>query len=103
MWNKLLKFRVCNIKLPIEVGRFTNLPRHERTCHICNKDQLGDEFHFLFECSNHRLTLLRSKYLNVEFRKDINVLKFDNLMNSKDFVTVRRLAKFIKEGLTVFD
>ena len=46
LWNQLCRFRVCNHKLPVEVGRFNNLPRYMRTCHCCNSDQLGDKYHF---------------------------------------------------------
>jgi hypothetical protein len=49
LWNQLCRFRVCNHNLPVEVGRFNNLPRYMRTCHCCNSDQLGDEYYFLFE------------------------------------------------------
>ena len=38
------KFRTCNHKLPIEVGRYTNTPRINRICHFCNNNTLCDEF-----------------------------------------------------------
>ena len=44
------KFRTVNHKLPIETGRYTRIPRNERVCKMCNGGQLGDEFHFCFEC-----------------------------------------------------
>ena len=45
----LTKFRVSNHKLPIGRGRYENLGRSERKCNVCHV--LGDEFHFLFQCS----------------------------------------------------
>ena len=42
------KFRCSSHKLPIEKGRFLNIERNERICNICNKKELGDEFHYLF-------------------------------------------------------
>ena len=30
------RFRLVNHKLPIERGRFENVPRHERECAVCN-------------------------------------------------------------------
>ena len=39
------KFRTCNHHLPIEKGRWQNIPREHRTCPLCQKQDLGDEFH----------------------------------------------------------
>ena len=43
----LCKFRRCNIKLPIEIGRWNNTRREERKCNLCNTNDLGDEFHYV--------------------------------------------------------
>ena len=43
----LSKYRMCNHKLPIEVGRHNNIYRKYRLCKICDKD-LGDEYHILY-------------------------------------------------------
>ena len=32
----LTKFRCCNLKLPIETGRWENIPRENRLCQLCN-------------------------------------------------------------------
>jgi hypothetical protein len=37
--------------LPIEMGRFFSIDRSERICDLCNKEELGDEFHYLFNCT----------------------------------------------------
>ena len=54
-------------KLPIEAGRHEGIERHERTCITCG--ELGDEFHYLFKCSNFRdsrkLFLSESLYLSM--------------------------------------
>ena len=39
-----------NHRLPIEVGRWKNIPRSERKYYLCDDDVIGDEYHFLFEC-----------------------------------------------------
>jgi hypothetical protein len=46
----LAKFRTSNHRLPIEVGRWRNMKRENRICNLCNGRNLGDEFHYLFEC-----------------------------------------------------
>ena len=48
----LCKFRIGNVKLPIETGRWFNIERDDRICHLCNSD-VGDEFHYIFNCRLH--------------------------------------------------
>jgi hypothetical protein len=48
----LCKFRTTNHKLPIEKGRWSNIPRENRYCELCQKNQIGDEYHYIFECTN---------------------------------------------------
>ena len=43
-------FRLNNHKLPIEYGRWNNIPREPRICNLCNTADLGDEFHYLLKC-----------------------------------------------------
>ena len=43
----ICKFRCLSHKLPIEKGCFLNIERNERICLLCNKNELGDEFHYL--------------------------------------------------------
>ena len=47
----LCKFRTMNHSLPIEKGRYFNIERSQRLCTLCNKDIIGDEYHYLFECT----------------------------------------------------
>ena len=41
--------RCCNLKIPVETGRWVNIPREERICHLCHND-IGSEYHYIFEC-----------------------------------------------------
>ena len=77
----LVKFRTLNHRLPIEVGRWRNIIRENRICNLCNGRNLGDEFHYLFECPS--LSNERKKYLESHFINRPNILKLCNLMNSK--------------------
>ena len=47
----LCKFRLGNSKLPIGRGRYYNVPREQRYCELCDHNIIGDEFHFIFECT----------------------------------------------------
>jgi hypothetical protein len=58
----ITKLRTCNLKLPIEMGRWKNIPRENRTCHLCN-EEIGNEFLYLFICSFPYLLNLRKQNL----------------------------------------
>ena len=38
------KFELGNSKLPIERGRYNNVPREQRYCELCNFNIIGDDF-----------------------------------------------------------
>ena len=90
----LCKFRTCNHRLPIEIGRWQGIERQNRTCNICDKNEIGDEFHYVLQCPSlhdDRRRLLDSTYLT-----RVNVLKFANLFQSRNKIKLRHLCKFIK-------
>ena len=43
----ITKLRTSNLKIPIETGRWHNIPVSERICHKCN-ESIGDEYHYMF-------------------------------------------------------
>ncbi len=45
----IIKFRVGSHRLPIEMGRWSNVKREDRLCTTCNV--LGDEEHVLYNCA----------------------------------------------------
>ena len=57
------KFRKCNHKLEKEVGRYTNLERHECICKNCTLNVPGDKYHLFYECSNVNIAALRRKFI----------------------------------------
>ena len=57
------KCRLCNHTLPIEIGRHKNIDRKYRICTLCDKHDLGDEYHYMFICKrfhNKRVNLYQS-------------------------------------------
>ena len=88
-------FRTGNAKLPIETGRWFNIARENRICHLCLCKEIGDEFHYLFKCTdlyikNSRLNLLPKYYYT-----NPNVFKFDQLFNLNSREKLIKLCKFI--------
>jgi hypothetical protein len=78
----LTKFRCSNHRLPIELGRYNNIPRNERICTKCQniRPTVGDEFHFLLECP--ALKELRAKYVPKRLCHHPNALKIEELMST---------------------
>ena len=96
----LTKLRTSNHKLPIEKGRYINLPREERTCNLCNLSNIGDEYHFLLECPV--LSDLRSKFIPKYYSKYPNFYKYSELLSLKNHNKILKLSKFVKAGLSLF-
>ena len=86
----LIRLRTGNHKFPIETGRYTNVPIENRTCRYCNR--LGDEFHYVLECTQFRLS--RNKYIDKKYYIRPNMQKFQELMNCKDLEQIKNLATF---------
>ena len=87
-----MAFRTRNHRLPIETGRWHNIPVNERYCNVCNK--LGDEYHFLIECSlfkhQREIYLDRKTFIRPSF------YKFSGLLNIQDSDSVVKLANLRK-------
>ena len=65
--------RLNNHKLPIEYGRWNNIPRELRICNLCNTADLGDEFHYLLKCDY--FSEKRKTYIDKKYFKNCNILK----------------------------
>ena len=48
--SKIIKYRTGNHRLPVQTGRWDDIPLNERKCKICTTDDIGDEYHYLFTC-----------------------------------------------------
>ena len=88
------KFRTCNHRLPIEIGRWQNIDRSDIICHICQTAEIGDEFHYILQC--RQLHNDRKLYMKKKILGRVNVLKFDMLFQNKNRSVLRNLCKFIR-------
>ncbi len=57
------KFRTCNNRLPVNVGRYQGVSREDRVCNKCGLGILGDEFHVLFVRTDQEIVSLRDMYV----------------------------------------
>jgi len=74
--------------LPIEKGRHLYIDRNQRTCHMCVRQSLGDEFRYLFECGF--FTESRKKFIDNHFTSHPNIFTLDKLMNNNNYYTLLR-------------
>ena len=90
----LCRFRTSNHKLPIEVGRWRRVDRENRFCHLCLGRELGDEFHYLFECSSFANE--RNLYISSRYRNRPNVIKYNSMMSSDSVPVLSKICKFLR-------
>ena len=69
-------------------------------CNLCNCQKLGDEYHYVFECSS--LNDKRKQLLPKYFKKRHNVVKFFELLSTKKQSLLRKLCIFIKHINKIF-
>ena len=75
-------FRTLNHRLPIQRGRIQNIPFEERICTKCNSEDIGDEFHYIFQCSFFAES--KQKFLPELYCRNANAIKFNSLFCSKN-------------------
>jgi len=78
------RFRTLNHKLPIEKGRWENIETNPGTYNFCNKDEIGEDFHFSLECKHFENSW--KTYIDAYYRK--SVVKFGEPIKSKNKVKI---------------
>jgi hypothetical protein len=73
--NYFCRFRNCNVKRPIQEGRWFNILRENRTSNSCSKNEIGDEHLYLFNCNDS--CILQSRLSNTSKYSHPNVYKFE--------------------------
>ena len=89
-WKPMIKLRTSNHYLTVETCCWNNTERHERRCTLCNDNELGDEYHYIFVCDNFKNLLLPKYYSNCH-----NMLKFNEILNCKNRKTLNNFSRFI--------
>ena len=103
VYKSLVKYRTLNSKLPIEIGRYDGTERYQRLCKVCNLNVIGDEYHYIFECTNQDIREMRNRCLNVYYTKRPSMHKFVELMlsTSKNKMDAISLSKFVVKIMNV--
>ena len=69
---------------------------NEGICHICNKNELGVEFHYLFKYEYFSSS--RLKLLPVWSYQSPNIVKSEQLMTSNDRIVLTKTSTFHKDN-----
>ena len=98
----MLDFRTGSYKLAVNRRNNTDIQRQERLCPYCNLGQVGDEYHFLFQCNYNTLNDLRIQFIPDYYRNKTSTLKMSELLNSDDVDITFSLAKYVFYGLKLY-
>jgi hypothetical protein len=90
----LARFRTLNHKLPVQMGRYNNVPRNERICEKCDMGVLGDEYHYLLICP--QFAEQRKRYIPTKYFSIATKIKFGHLLSTKSRNILLRLTNFIR-------
>ena len=90
----LCKFRCGNSLIPVVSGRFYGVDFEDRICNLCNKREIGDEYHYVMSCTFFKNE--RKKFIADLYWKNPNCIKFDSLFSCKDTKKLCNLSKFVK-------
>ena len=90
----------CLLRVKLISINWENIVYEDRKCNLCDKNDLGDEFHYLLICpyfQNERKDLLKRYYY---LRP--NTIKFQELLNCKNKQVLLNLSKFMKLIMSKF-
>ena len=93
----LCKFRCSNLKLPVETGRWKNIPYQNRICSLCEGNAIGDEFHYLFICSHNLINQLRQKHISSYYTVMPSVQKMKGLLSLCNKPVLNHLCIFLRK------
>ena len=83
----LARFRCRTHNLPVETGCHRGIPREQRECNWC-VSELGDEIHFIMNCSN--FNTLRSQLIKRHHTIRPSAFTFDKLMNTSNMLKLKK-------------
>ncbi len=104
------RLRTSSHNLPVETMRYTKPKpkREDRLCRICNLKEVGDEHHYLLQCSNPAILSIRTDFF-VNIRKEIQQFENFNDTNIIEYCMIMSdhnihgpTTQYIKEILVAF-
>ena len=105
----LTRFRTSSHNLPIERGRYSNIVRNNRLCHLCNLGNVGDEYHATMICNKKELCIIRKQFMencckvNDQFASFNKLSMFQYAITCADDNISDLFAKFVYDVLKIYD
>ena len=72
-----VKHRQAVAKLPVETGRYKNIPYNDQICKHCDLNEIGNEQHYLMSCSNTMFRTLRNKFIDNLYKINKSLMLFN--------------------------
>ena len=91
--NYMVRFRLSNHRLSVEILRYDGINKTHR---ICNKDDIGDECHYILYCTYFKQQ--RNAFLKDAYIYSCNIsdeIKLKRLFNSRNVKMLFMRAKFL--------
>ena len=106
----MTRLRTSSHSFPIETLRY-NRPKiaaEDRKCNLCSNDAVGDEYHYLMNCSNDAFILKRDNFL-CTIKQKIPTFETFNLPNIIEYClhmhdtrTITEIAEYVKSITSTF-
>ena len=102
------KLRISAHRLPVETGRYNNVPYNDRLCKHCDINEIGNEYHFLMSCRNSKFISLRNIFINYLCKINRSFCLFTQqdifryIMAIQDKTIMNLVAKYCYDILAVF-
>ena len=94
LYINMIRFRTGNHRMLIEVGRWDDSDISDKKCIIFSTNSIGDECHYLLQCSYLRRD--RQRLIPTHFFERPNSLKYKKLLSTRDEICLTNLGKFIR-------
>ena len=95
------KLRISAHKLPVETGRYKNIPYNDRICKHCDLNEIGNEQHYLMSCSNTMFRTLRNKFIdNLYMNLVFHISEDGPEIESKHCASFERQALSLHENIS---
>ena len=93
----ICKLRCSNFRFPIETGRWNDTPKDERYCHLCVSGSIGNEYHYLFECTHQEIKNFRTRYIPNYFTENPSEVKMIGLISYCNGKVLNNLSIFLQK------
>jgi hypothetical protein len=93
----ICKLRTCNIKFPIETGRWQRVPKNERICKLYRTGFGGRILLYMFLCNCDKVKFLMQKYIPRYYLEYPHVSKLHQMLKNGNTRVLTYLSIFIKK------